>query len=279
MFRQHQLILTLSAVLAVGGGLIDVTFAQLSSDHYQIDSLDLNGGGSRASGSSYYSIEGTMGQRSVAGKVTSPTGTYGGIHGYQPGTLTKPQVDLTSWKSVRLHGRGVGEKGIPLDPDSGHNPTIEPRLYRVQKIVVNFNPTVPVRLVSGKSLDIDIYDGVNHATGSTQSETLTSNYTQLVAQFAPDALGDLVRVTISLSDRIASPSGLIPGNDRDCQIRCVVGDINNTNSVNMIDAGAIKAENRKAVTNDNFRFDLNVDGLINLLDVALAKSRYGSSAP
>ena len=225
----------------------------------------------------YYTLSVSECQSGIMGGFGSVSGGYSGIHGFWPSALSAPEVDQALWKSVRVHG-SKGEKAIILDP-TGAIPVVEPRLGGIQKILVCFKPAVPVRLVTGKSLGIDVYNGETHESRTPKSEILSNGYTQLTVQFDPDVVGNLVRFTIDLMERIASPSGLLPAHGRSCQIRSLVGDVNNSGIVDMIDMGAVKSKNRLTVTDSNFWFDVSADGLLNLLDVALTKSKYGNTAP
>lgn len=59
----------------------------------------------------------------------------------------------------------------------------------------------------------------------------------------------------------------------------LIGDTTGEGSVNAADIGQTKSQSGQALTNSNFREDLNVDGSINAADVSLAKSRSGTALP
>ncbi len=62
-------------------------------------------------------------------------------------------------------------------------------------------------------------------------------------------------------------------------VRGLVGDVNNSGNINLIDVGAIKSNSRAAITSTTCVFDVNTDGNINLIDLAMTKSMYGNKAP
>ncbi len=59
----------------------------------------------------------------------------------------------------------------------------------------------------------------------------------------------------------------------------LVGDTTGNGSVNASDVSQVKAQSGQALTNSNFRTDVNVNGSINASDVSLVKSSSGTSLP
>jgi hypothetical protein len=57
----------------------------------------------------------------------------------------------------------------------------------------------------------------------------------------------------------------------------LVGDVNNSRSVNSSDINALKNRAGQALDTTNFRFDLNASGGINTTDINAAKSRAGGT--
>ena len=49
--------------------------------------------------------------------------------------------------------------------------------------------------------------------------------------------------------------------------------------INSGDIAQTKAQSGAAVSNSNFREDVNADGLVNSADIALAKSKSGTALP
>jgi hypothetical protein len=59
----------------------------------------------------------------------------------------------------------------------------------------------------------------------------------------------------------------------------LVGDVNNTRSVNSSDISSLKARSGQATTGSNFRFDVNATGAINSSDISAVKARSGLVLP
>ena len=59
----------------------------------------------------------------------------------------------------------------------------------------------------------------------------------------------------------------------------LVGDVNESASVNASDISAVKARVNKPLDLANYRFDLNASGAIDGADVSAAKARSGRTIP
>ena len=59
----------------------------------------------------------------------------------------------------------------------------------------------------------------------------------------------------------------------------VIGDINNSRSVDSIDISSVKARSGEVTDASNFRFDLNASGVINATDISVVKARINSILP
>lgn len=59
----------------------------------------------------------------------------------------------------------------------------------------------------------------------------------------------------------------------------LVGDVNNTRSVNASDISGVKARSGQTTTVTNFKFDLNASGAINSADISAVKARSGLVLP
>ena len=86
------------------------------------------------------------------------------------------------------------------------------------------------------------------------------------------AIPDNQRVTVSL----AKVNGVKPAQ---ASIGFLVGDVNNSQSVNSSDISSVKARSGQATTAANFKYDLNASGAINSSDISAVKARSGSVIP
>ncbi|MBL0124084.1 MAG: hypothetical protein IPP88_15615 [Betaproteobacteria bacterium] len=86
-------------------------------------------------------------------------------------------------------------------------------------------------------------------------------------------VADNQRVVVTL----ANVNGSV--NPPPAAIGFLVGDVNNTRSVNSSDLGSVKSRSAQATTSLNFKFDLNASGSINASDISAVKARSGLSLP
>lgn len=197
------------------------------------------------------------------------------------------QGAVNSWFSVRTHGN-AGELSIPLDAskadaDTGTNgPTSEPRLGGIQKIVVMFDYEVEAADGAIGTDDVVVTDsGSQTYVPMGVSLDAGESGTMLEILFDADALPNEARLTFELAGTFRSVAGgeLIAG-DTDCQIVTLVGDSNNDNQTDSSDLSEVLAQSgRSPATTTNARQDINADGLLNLIDVALTRQHLGGSLP
>ena len=136
--------------------------------------------------------------------------------------------------------------------------TVEPRVIGSGHTIVfkfNFTVTAPGTV------------GVTPVGSATA--TLLGNEVLVALTNVPDNR----RVTVTL----LNVNGTI--NPPPISIGFLVGDINNTRSVNAGDIISVKARSGQAATADNFKFDLNANGKINASDISVVKTRVGLVLP
>ncbi|NOX60253.1 MAG: DUF11 domain-containing protein [Planctomycetes bacterium] len=201
--------------------------------------------------------------------------------------------EINSWSSVRSHG-SAGEIGIPLDAsktanDLGSNGSnSEPRRGGIQKILVTFDEVmVPVNAALEPS-DISVVDQtlVGHVPMAVSLDEGLRG-TTLVIEFLDGALPDAALYTIDLAGALRSEvGGTLLSGDTDCVILSVVGDADQDGETSSIDIDLILTRQGEGVLSaPNARLDINADGVINLIDVAIAQAslgngiQSGSSAP
>ncbi len=199
-------------------------------------------------------------------------------------------LTITGWWSVKEHGNGVGVRKIALDSsktnsDTGPNgPAVDPRRYGIEKIRVEFSEAVEA---------VDESLGVNDVTVTDwNSDPHTPDSVTLDGSSDPSATGtvleivfnsglpDQERYTFELAGKFkkAGVSGALSG-DTDCQVRSLVGDVNGSGKVTLVDMAYVRSKVGETVDDGNARFDVNVDGRLNLIDMGLTKSRNGNHTP
>ena len=178
--------------------------------------------------------------------------------------------------SLKVHGN-AGEFGIPLSLDPDAERSIEPRYPGPTKVVFEFD--VPVKANDG-SLDIGDevctnIPGDNIVGLDLDGRFLTvwlnravnnSNF-RIDIEDGPDGITDLYGNPL----RADRPTYVI--------IRSILGEVVGGPPVTIMDLGLIKSQLNKPVTENNFRCDINADGIITIFDLGLAKSNLMQPFP
>ncbi len=159
----------------------------------------------------------------------------------------------------KIHG-GAGTFDLPVDtvPPITGAVSVEPRnIGSGHTLVFQFNvpvtstgtvTTTPVGTVSAVASGYDVV------------VTLTN-------------VSDNQRATISLTDVNGA------GVNVAASLGFLVGDVNNTRSVNSSDISSVKARSGQATSALNFRFDVNATGAISAADISTVKARSGLVLP
>ena len=177
--------------------------------------------------------------------------------------LVVPPVSLLAVQSRKIHG-AAGTFNLPLDnmqPIAGAV-TVEPRAIGAGHVIV-FQ-----------------FDGPVTASGS--ASTVDSNNISIVTTNAVGAVTTEVLVTLTgVADNSRAKISLNGVNGGatvwPATIGFLVGDVNNTRSVNSSDISAVKARSGQAATATNFVYDVNATGAINSSDISAVKARSGLS--
>ena len=83
---------------------------------------------------------------------------------------------------------------------------------------------------------------------------------------------DNKRLTVTLT-------GVNGSGTHSASVGFLVGDVNNTRSVNSSDISGVKARSGQTTTALNFQFDVNASGAINSSDISAVKARSGLTLP
>jgi YVTN family beta-propeller protein len=170
-------------------------------------------------------------------------------------------IVLSSVVSRKTHG-ATGDFDLAIDTAQiiSAAVTVEPRAIGTgHRIVFRFDRTVD-SATTVTALDI------NNAAIGTASFVIAGNDIIVNLAGVPDA----TRVAVSLT----GVNGTLTVS---ATLGFLVGDVNNSRSVNSSDINAIKTRSGQVVDTSNFKFDLNASGGINTTDINAAKTRSGGA--
>ena len=176
---------------------------------------------------------------------------------------------LTGVKSRKMHG-AAGTFDLPIDTAQafGASVTVEPRIIGSgHTIVFQFDSTITA---TGTASSMDAFGPVGSVSAAITgaSNTPANNEVSVMLTGVPDNK----RVTISL----AQVNGVL---DVAASMGFLVGDVNNTRSVNSTDISNVKARSGRSAASTLFVFDVNASGTINSSDISAVKARSGLTLP
>ena len=165
-----------------------------------------------------------------------------------------PAVTLVAVQSRKAHG--ATSIDLPIDttqPVSGLV-TVEPRVIGAgHQIVFQFSGAAILPGTASVS-----------PVGSISSPVASGNEVSVALTSIPDN----TRVTVSLT-------GVNGSQNASASLGFLVGDVNNTRSVNSSDISGVKARSGQPTDASNFKFDVNASGAINSSDISAVKARSG----
>lgn len=172
-------------------------------------------------------------------------------------------LTLLGVKSRKSHGTS-GAFDVTIDnatPISGPV-SVEPRgIGAGHRIVFQFNATINS---TGQA-------SVTDETGATVPSVLTQSGNEVVVTLA--SVADSKRVTVAL------PTVNGTTVNATASVGFMLGDVNNSRSVNISDVSNVKAQSGQRTTAGNFRADFNTTGAVNAADISSVKSRRGDLPP
>ena len=172
---------------------------------------------------------------------------------------------MTAVVSRKTHiGVGPFEIVIAPTPLVTDPVTVEPRnIGSGHTIVFQFNNPISV------AGTVTAIDAVSSATIANVTSTASGNEVIVTLPAVPD--NKRITITINGVNGIVAPMS--------ASIGFLVGDVNNTRSVNSSDISGVKARSGQSTTAANFKFDLNASGAINSSDISAVKARSGLVLP
>jgi uncharacterized repeat protein (TIGR03803 family) len=195
--------------------------------------------------------------------------TYGGGSGQMGVVFRTPPtlpVQLVSAVSRKVHGAaGTFDLDLPLtgargiECRSGGSTGDYTLVFKFVNTLASVNGasvTSGAGSVGSKSIDgTDAHNYIVNLTGVTNAQYITVSLANVT-----DSAGDF-------SPAVAGSMGVL------------VGDTTGDGFVNSADISQTKSQSGNAVTNANFREDVNADGFINSADISLVKSKSGTALP
>ena len=187
---------------------------------------------------------------SANGSVTT-TLTVGGI----AANFTSTTSALLAVQSRKVHG-AAGPFDLPIDTSLvAPNVTVEPRAIGNGHVIA-FQFSGPIAL-AGNATVAPVGAAATTRSGNEVLVTLT-------------AIPDNQRVTVSLTGVTLSSGG---AENAQASIGFLVGDVNNTQSVDSIDVSLVKERAGQTVTGTDFMRDFNASGAVNASDISAVKAR------
>lgn len=181
-------------------------------------------------------------------------------------TVVPPPIPchITGWSSVRDCG-GVA-RAIALNPTPvvGELLTTETRKDGVQKIQIDFDCDMTANYTAGQiALSNELYVASEQLINGGQSLLITVTNSQ-----------DGYCYTMDISGAVA---GLAAGEDTDCVVQVLAGDVNGDAAVSTTDMAFMRSKVGQPV-DGNEKFDVNCDGNLSTTDMAYIRSRVGNEA-
>lgn len=175
--------------------------------------------------------------------------------------LSAQALTLTGVQARKTHQASAGAFDLPIDTSQSTSGviTIEPRAIGAGHAVV-FQFDGPITSVGNLSV---VEDGLALMAGATAAPSGSEVIVTL------PAIADNKRVTVTLTN----VNGI--GLNASASLGFLIGDVNDTRSINSGDVSAVKTRSGQAAGAANSRFDVNASGAITAADIAAVKARSG----
>ena len=175
-----------------------------------------------------------------------------------------PPLALATVVSRKTHGT-AGDFDVAINSAAliGGSVDVEPRtIGGGHRMVFTFNNPITV------AGSVTVVDSLGAAVGAA---TLTSLGNEVFVTLTGVADNKRVTVTLTNVNAVLTPFSVSLG--------FLVGDVNNTRSVNSSDISGVKARSGQTTTSLNFNFDVNTTGAVNSSDISAVKARSGLTLP
>ena len=175
-----------------------------------------------------------------------------------PTNFVPPAFSLVAVQSRKTHG-AAGNFDIAIDavPQISGAVTVEPRAIGIDHtIIFQFDTLITAT-------------GIVATSVGSATATISGN----------DVIVSLTGVPNSSRAQVTLTNVSNAGVNASAFIGFLIGDVNNTRSVNSSDISGVKARSGQATTAANFKFDVNTSGAINSSDISAVKARSGLVLP
>ena len=249
-------------------GLAASTFASAAgqtSTNYTMQLDAINAGVGQMS-SANFNLSSSVGDAVAGGTITSVSFQLAG--GFRAEiSVSSALLNLLTVVSRKMHGATPFEIAIDKSQSITGLVTVEPRTIGAgHTLVFHFDNTV-TSVGAATALD-----AMTNAVGNIAVTPPSSNDVIVTLTNVPDNK----RLTVTLTGLNGLPG--TPGTAT-ASMGFLVGDVNNTRSVNSSDISGVKARSGQSTTALNFQFDVNASGAINSSDISAVKARSGLTLP
>ena len=175
-----------------------------------------------------------------------------------------PPLALSAVVSRKLHGTsGLYDLAIdPLIPIAG--------LVTVESRVIGSGHDIIFQF-DGPATSVGTVTAVDAAANAVGAATAAVSGNDVIVTLT--GVADNRRLTVAITDVNGA------GVNASVSIGFLVGDVNNTGSVNSSDISGVKARSGQSTDASNFKFDVNASGAINSSDISAVKARSGLTMP
>jgi Dockerin type I domain len=235
-----------------------------SSTNFAIQ-LDAVNAGVGDMGSANYHLASSVGDAVATGMISSVSFQLGS--GFRAEVNASPALlNLLSVVSRKLHGAATYDLTIDRMQVISGPVTVEPRT-----------------IGGGHTLVFHFDNSVNSISGATALDAMMNSAATVSTTFSgADVLVTLTNVADNrrLTVTLSGLNGLAgtPGTAA-AALGFLVGDVNNTRSVNSSDISGVKARSGQPTTALNYLYDVNATGAINSSDISAVKARSGLTLP
>ena len=235
-----------------------LTFAAgQTSANFAIPRDTINAGVANMS-SANFSLASSVGDAVAGGAISSVS--FRLSSGFQATVNVSPAVlNLLSVVSSKIHGTTPFSLNIDFGQPLNGNITVEPRVIGSgHTLVFHFDSAVTSVTAAATALDTFF-----NSAGSATAAVLNGDVVVTLSNVA-----DNKRLTLTVA-------GINGSGTASASMGFLVGDVNNTRSVNSSDISGVKVRSGQATTATNFLYDVNATGAINSSDISAVKARSG----